>query len=144
MNGNPFAITISHTLGSGGAYVGEKLSERLGVPFLDREILKRVADRLQVAETELENRLSNGETMWQIAESKGLTTEQFNQLMIDARNAALDQMVASKQITQAQADLMKQHMTGGVNAGGCPMLGAGGAGRSGRSGGWGMMGRGNQ
>ena len=65
MNGNPFAITISHTLGSGGAYVGEKLSERLGVPFLDREILKRVADRLQVAETELENREGRLQSFWE-------------------------------------------------------------------------------
>ena len=102
-----------------------------------------LAEKLGIPETELESRLSNGETMWQIAQSKGLTTEQFNQWMIDARNSALDKMVAAKQITQAQADQMKQRMTG-LNAGGCPMLGGRGAGPAGRSGGWGMMGRGNQ
>jgi Cytidylate kinase-like family len=51
-----YAITISHQLGSGGAPVGKKLSERLNIPFFDREILKRVSNRLHLAETDLGHR----------------------------------------------------------------------------------------
>ena len=51
-----FSVTISHQIGSGGAYIGEKLSERLGIPFLDRAILKEVSNQLNLAESELEHR----------------------------------------------------------------------------------------
>jgi cytidylate kinase len=53
---NRFVITISHQLGCGGAALGQKLSERLGIPFFDREILKRVAEQFHLAEGALEGR----------------------------------------------------------------------------------------
>jgi cytidylate kinase len=58
-------ITISHQLGSGGAYLGEKISGRLGVPFLDKDILKEVARQLNMAETELTNREERLSTFWE-------------------------------------------------------------------------------
>ena len=32
----PFAITISRQLGSGGAYLGQRLATRLNILYLDR------------------------------------------------------------------------------------------------------------
>jgi CMP/dCMP kinase len=61
----PFVITISHQVGSGGAYIGQKLSERFGIPSIDREILKRVADQLNLAEAELEHREERLSSFWQ-------------------------------------------------------------------------------
>jgi len=58
-------ITISHQLGSGGAYLGQKLSERLGLPFIDREVLKKVAEQLNLAETALAGREERLSTFWQ-------------------------------------------------------------------------------
>ena len=64
--GNPhLAITISHQLGSGGAYLGQKLSERLGLPFIDRDILKKVAEQLNLAEAVLNGREERLSTFWQ-------------------------------------------------------------------------------
>jgi len=60
-----YAITISHQIGSGGAPVGKKLSERLNIPFFDREILKRVSNRLQMAESGLAHREERLQTFWQ-------------------------------------------------------------------------------
>src|SRR5215475_8656971 len=60
-----FAITISHQIGSGGSDIGKKLSERLGIPFIDRQILQRVADQLHVAEAEVEGRDQRVRTIWQ-------------------------------------------------------------------------------
>jgi CMP/dCMP kinase len=60
-----FSITISHQIGSGGAYLGKKLAERLGIPFLDRDILKEVARQLDLAENELEDREERLSTFWQ-------------------------------------------------------------------------------
>ena len=41
-------VTISASYGAGGAYVGPRLAERLGVPFVDRAIPNEVAQRLAV------------------------------------------------------------------------------------------------
>lgn len=41
-------VTISAPFGAGGAYVGPRLAERLGVPFVDRAIPNEVARRLAV------------------------------------------------------------------------------------------------
>jgi CMP/dCMP kinase len=59
------AITISHQLGCGGAALGQALSERLGIPFFDREILKRVAEELHLAEAELAGREERLSGFWQ-------------------------------------------------------------------------------
>ncbi len=58
-------VTISHQLGCGGAALGQKLSERLGIPFFDREILKKVAEELNLAEEVVEGREERLSTFWQ-------------------------------------------------------------------------------
>ncbi len=65
MSDKPWIITINHQVGSGARLVGQKLSERLGIPFVDRQILKQVAARLKVAEAELEDREQRLQTFWQ-------------------------------------------------------------------------------
>ena len=69
-----YVVTISHLLGSGGAYIGKKLSESLGVPFIDRQILKAVADKLNISEDDIENREERLSSFWEsfmAAESYG-------------------------------------------------------------------------
>src|SRR4051812_2103296 len=41
-------VTVSASYGAGGALVGPRLAERLGVPFLDRAIPSEVAERLAI------------------------------------------------------------------------------------------------
>ncbi len=65
MDTNLYSVTISHQIGSGGAYLGKELSERLDIPFLDREILQEVARQLDMAEAELESREERLSTFWQ-------------------------------------------------------------------------------
>lgn len=65
MGNKHLVITISHQLGSGGAYLGQKLSERLDLPFIDREVLKKVAEQLNLAETALAGREERLSTFWQ-------------------------------------------------------------------------------
>ncbi len=48
------AITIAREYGSGGREVGVRLSERLGLPFYDKEILKLVAEKSDLHEAILE------------------------------------------------------------------------------------------
>ncbi len=65
MDMKPYSVTISHQLGSGGAYLGEKLASRLGIPFLDRDILKEVARQLDLAEAEVANREERLSSFWE-------------------------------------------------------------------------------
>jgi cytidylate kinase len=65
MDLEPYSVTISHQLGSGGAYLGENLAGRLGIPFLDREILKEVARQLDLAISEVANREERLSSFWQ-------------------------------------------------------------------------------
>lgn len=63
--GKNFVITISHQLGCGGSELGKKLSERLSVPFVDRQILKMVADHLRIPEEDLEYREERRTSFWE-------------------------------------------------------------------------------
>jgi cytidylate kinase len=65
MDNNHLVITINHQLGSGGAYLGQKLSERLGLPFIDRDVLKKVAEQLNLAEAVLDGREERLSSFWQ-------------------------------------------------------------------------------
>jgi CMP/dCMP kinase len=78
-----FVITISHQLGSGGAQLGQKLSERLGIPFIDRDILKKVAEQLNLAESVLNGREERLSTFWQSLSRIALYTDPVGCLSLD-------------------------------------------------------------
>ena len=88
---------------------------------------KAFAEALGISQDDLETALTVGKTMWQVAQEKGLTLEQFQKVMLDARTNAFKQMVADGVITQAQADWMlsrMQNMGGRFGGqGGCPGMG---------------------
>ena len=48
-------ITISREYGSGGREIGQKLAERLGIPFYDNEIISRAAKETGFAEAAFEH-----------------------------------------------------------------------------------------
>jgi hypothetical protein len=92
-------------IGGGGRGVGMMAGE------VQEYMLPALAQAFGFTEDELQARLEAGDTLWTIAEEQGLSVEQFRDKVLEARTAALDQMVADGLITQAQADLMKDHMT---------------------------------
>ena len=55
---------------------------------------------------EIETRIESGETMWQIAESAGITMEEFGEIMTQVRNERFDQAIAEGVITQEKAEFM--------------------------------------
>jgi len=93
---------------------------------------KAFAEALGIPQADLEAALDGGKTMWQVAQEKGLTLEQFQKVMLAARQNAFKQMVADGVITQTQADWMLSRMQnmggqgGGFGGqGGCPGMGGG-------------------
>lgn len=49
-----FVITISRQLGSGGAYIGRKLAEKLNLFYADQAIITRTAEKLSVYISDVE------------------------------------------------------------------------------------------
>ena len=97
-------------------------------------MLAAMAEALDMSVEDLQAELDAGKTMWQVAEAKGLSLEEFQTLMADARSEALKQAVEAGTLTQEQADWMLNHMQGRGRGGqggqggqgACPMHGGGG------------------
>jgi hypothetical protein len=89
------------------------------------EMVAAYAQGLGITVDDLTTRLANGETMAQIASSKGLSAAEFTTLMTNARSQAIDQAVKNGTLTQTQADWMKQRGAGQMMGGGRGMRGAG-------------------
>ena len=51
---DPFVITISRTVGSGGRTIGRKLAERLGVRFSDKELIDALQAKLNLTAESIE------------------------------------------------------------------------------------------
>lgn len=65
MNKNEkFVITINRELGSGGRTVGEKLAEKLGVPFYDKALIKSLMEKYRLNVDEIEALKGRGHGWW--------------------------------------------------------------------------------
>ena len=69
-------------------------------------MLATFAEELGLTVAQIEARLESGESMWQIAESEGMSAEEFGQMMLLARQTMLNQAVEDGTLTQEQADFM--------------------------------------
>lgn len=76
------------------------------------------ADQLGLSVEDLNLRLTDGETMYDIAISTGMTAEEFQAARVEIHAAVLDEAVAQGLITQEQADWMKSRGAR-MGAGGC-------------------------
>jgi len=137
--GVAYAQTPTQTpgTGSGSGWMGGRGSRggmgagnmAAGEGILHDYMIAAFAEKLNIPAADLEARLEQGETMAQIAASKGLTIEQFHTLMIEARSQAIDQALNDGKLTQEQADWMKQRgavqMAGGLMGNGRGMRGGG-------------------
>ena len=101
--------------GGGGMVLGE-------AGLYHESMVEIFASELGLSASQLEDRLENGETMWQIAEAQGMSLEEFSAVMLDARSAMLAKAVAEGTITREQADFMGSRVQasgGGFTPGSC-------------------------
>lgn len=77
----PFVLTISRQLGSGGGVLGESISARLKAIFLDRQILYLTAKKLKISREDLESLDEKKLSLWksilltQKFDAQGTTSE---------------------------------------------------------------------
>ena len=103
--------------GARGGMMGQNKASGTQDGLMHDEMIAAYAQKVGISVEDLNARLANGETMAQIASSKGLTADQFTILMTDARSQAIDQAVKNGTLTQAQADWMNQRGTGMAKSG---------------------------
>ena len=65
MNKNEkFVITISREAGSGGRTVGEKIAEKLGVPFYDKALIQALMEKYNLTAEEIESLKGRKHDWW--------------------------------------------------------------------------------
>ncbi len=112
--------------GRGGMMGGRGIGQNAGV--MHGYMISAFASVVGLTVDEVNTRLASGETLAQIAIAQGKTEADLPALWSQIRQDALNKAVTDGVITQAQADVMLQHMNNysgpgfGPGFGGCPML----------------------
>ncbi len=81
-----------------------------GEGLMHDDMISAFANAVDLTVEEVETRLASGESLKEIAIAQGITNEALPDLVTNVRKAALDAAVADGTITQAQADVMLEHM----------------------------------
>ena len=76
--------------------------------ILHDELISAFSEAVGVPVVEIESRIEAGETLADIAVSKGFTIAEFQAMMKTAHDTAIDQAVINGDLTQEQADWMKE------------------------------------
>lgn len=115
-----------------GMMNGRGLGVDRGEGLMHDTMISAFAESVDLTVDEVETRLANGESLKEIAIAQGITNEELPDLITNVRKAALDAAVADGTLTQAQADVMLEHMDNymapgfGLGFGGgfgdCPMM----------------------
>lgn len=104
-------------------YGGNGAIMQNGGGYLHTYMVTVFAEKLGLQVDDVNNRITAGEAMYDIAIADGVKAEDFPALMVEVRAAALDAAVKDGVITQTQADWMKSRGfgQGGYGAGNCPV-----------------------
>lgn len=75
----PLIITISRELGSGGAYIGHKLAEKLNLFYADHAIIAKTAEKLDVLEDDVALHEEKIKNFWENFWEKTMLHEFYNE-----------------------------------------------------------------
>ncbi len=103
--------------GRGAGMMGQAYAGTQEGPMHDL-MIAAWAEKLGLEVDEINQRIANGETMYDIAISTGMTVEAFQAARVEVHAAVLEQAVAQGLITQEQADWM-QSRGARMGAAGC-------------------------
>jgi hypothetical protein len=106
----------------GGGMMGRGKSGGMmggGEGLLHEYMIQGWAEAFEMSVEDLEARIAEGDPMSVVAGEKGLTTEEFQALMVEVRSEAIQAALADGVITQEQADWMLSRPLMGRAAGGC-------------------------
>jgi len=114
-----FGIGAAFAQGPTPPYTGGMM----GGGWMHDYIEQALAAKLGLTEEQVEDQLTAGKSMYQIALDNGIKQEAITEFMNQVHQDALAKVVKDGVVTQAQADWMLQRMQsrGGYATGNCPM-----------------------
>ena len=108
MNTNgKFIITINRELGSGGRTIGEKLAERLNVPFYDKALIQALEKKYNLSVEEIEKLKGRNHSWW--ADFKRAMTIGFTASKTYHQSGFVDEpdLLITDEIFQAEQEILK-------------------------------------
>jgi len=110
-------------------YTGNGPMMQNGGGWMHNYVEQALATKLGLTEKQVEDQLAAGKSMYQIALDNGIKQEAVTEFMNQIHTEAFANAVKDGVVTQAQADLMLQHMQsrGGYGTGNCSMQNGQGA-----------------
>jgi len=103
-------------------YTGGGMMGGNGGGWMHDYVEQALAAKLGLTEEQVEDQLTAGKSMYQIALDNGIKQEAITEFMNQVHQDAFAQAVKDGVVTQAQADLMLQRMQSrGFGTGNCPM-----------------------
>lgn len=67
-------------------------------------------DNLNMNDKEIEDALNSGKHMWEIAEEKGMSNEDFKNAMVEERTKAIDEAIKNGTITKEEGERFKKDL----------------------------------
>ncbi|BAH08263.1 hypothetical protein [Clostridium kluyveri] len=100
--------TTNHT--DQGLGLGRITSKR-GYDYVS-SVLK---NKLGITDKEINDGLSSGKTMYDLAKDKGMTIDEFKKALIEEKSKAIDEAVSNGTITKGQVDSLKENIKNNIN-----------------------------
>ena len=103
-----FVITINRELGSGGRTVGEKLAEKLNVPFYDKALIKALEEKYHLTVDEIEKLKGQNNNWWSefgrvVAIGSGLARAHYYQTVIGEE----PELLTNEEMFRAEKEILE-------------------------------------
>ena len=72
-------------------------------------------NKLGMTDDEITAGFNSGKTMYDLAEEKGMTEDEFKKSLLEERNKAIDKAIANGTITKAEGDSMKETLENNID-----------------------------
>ena len=104
-----FVITINRELGSGGRTIGQKLAEKLNVPFYDKALIKALEEKYNLTVEEIEKLKGRNHSWW--AELKRIMrlgqSATYNPQSYQVNLAAEPDLLTTDEMFEAEQEILK-------------------------------------
>lgn len=97
------AVPSTNTNTSSQCYGFGRITGQRGYEFMTN-LLK---NKFGISDNDITNARNSGKTMYNLAEEKGVTADQFKSAMLEERTKAIDEAVKNGSVTKEQGDALK-------------------------------------
>jgi cytidylate kinase len=101
-----FVITINRELGSGGHTVGQKLSEKLGVPFYDKALIQHLQEKYHLTVEEIEKLKGQKHDWWSNFKrviGMSMTGPKYYQVSMDQE----PELITTEEMFKSEQEILK-------------------------------------